>query len=160
MPKWSKYRRYLILASALAIIGFLFSMPSFILWLNNLNPIEGLLFYQAITLGAVLGLAKVGLVIHNTKIRVGRQALGLYMVLFAFLIITDFTSCWINIITAGTCPASANIFTQSEDGATFFLWSSIVNNPATARILTFVVTPIILVLIGGYLIGYKRPELN
>lgn len=46
------------------------------------------------------------------------------------------------------------MYTQAEDGAVYYLWSTYVtSNPDTARLLTFVLTPVVLVTLGLYLTG-------
>lgn len=49
------------------------------------------------------------------------------------------------------------LYTQAEDGAVYYFWSTYVTSkPETARILTYVVTPAILVGLGLYLTGGEK----
>jgi hypothetical protein len=51
----------------------------------------------------------------------------------------------------------SNVLYQSEDGAFWYLWSFLTSNFEVLRILTYVITPFILTLIGVVLV--KRAEL-
>lgn len=142
----------------LAIFGFLLSSRRWILFMNSLSPLVGLLVYYTILIITVIILEKIGLTVAGISFNSFQQAIGTILIIFSFFICVNFTSCYINDITIGSCNPSeiSNIYLQSEDGATFYLWSKLFpNNIQACRILTFVVTPFVLSLIGCYLI--KKP---
>jgi hypothetical protein len=59
-------------------------------------------------------------------------------------------------VAKGNIEAASPVFYQSEDGMTFFLWSQlfppIPENMEKLRLLTYVVTPFILALVGVFLV--------
>ena len=76
------------------------------------------------------------------------------MITFAFFILVDWTSPYIQYITGRKAEDVSPIFYQDEDGATYSFWNTIikVNDIEQLRILTFVITPFLLALIGGLLV--------
>ena len=76
------------------------------------------------------------------------------MIVFAFFIIVDQESEWVAYVVGQQEGDYPVVYTQAEDGAVYYLWNTYVTkNPEVARILTFVVTPAILVSLGLYLTG-------
>ena len=139
-------------AAVFALLGYVFSSRRFILFLNELNPLQGLLFYY-IQLFVVLELLQYfGLVIGGVRLTTTMQTLGELMIVFAFFILVNQESSWVaNVTEKKDFPV---IYTQSEDGAVYHFWSTYVTkNPDVARLLTFVVTPVVLVSLGLYLTG-------
>ena len=145
-------------ALAFALLGYLFSARKFISFLNSLTPTQGLIFYYFQLFVTLEVLQTLGLVVRGIKIASTMQTVGELFVIFAFFILVDQESRWIQVVVGEEtkqeqrCP---QLYLQSEDGATFEFWSNWFA-PDTARILTFVVTPAILVAIGTYLMGFKR----
>lgn len=146
--------RNLILRTAglFALIGYLFSSRRFILFLNNLNPIQGLIFYYVQLFITLEVLQWFGLVIGGVKMTSITQTIGELLIVFAFFILVDQESAWVaNVVGAKDFPT---VYTQSEDGAVYYLWSTYVtDDPETARLLTFVLTPAVLVSIGIFMTG-------
>lgn len=144
-------------ALAFAVLGYLFSSRQFILFLNRLNPFQGLLFYYLQLFVTLEVLQYFGLVIGGVKMQSITQTIGELMIVFAFFILVDQESAWVAYVIGedeGKKKDYPVVYTQSEDGAVYYLWSTYVtNNPDTARMLTFVVTPVVLVAIGLYLTG-------
>ena len=104
-------------------------------------------------------LGRGGLVIFKTQIKSLAQTIGLYLITFAIFITIDWTSGYIQYITAGSFAGVNNIYVQSEDGVTWDTWCLIF--PAASAIeavhmLTYVVTPICLCLMGAYLVKKGR----
>lgn len=145
-------------ALTFALLGYLFSARTFILFLNKLTPTQGLLFYYFQLFVTLEVLQALGLVVGGIQITSTVQTIGELFVIFAFFILVNQESRWIQVLVGEEtkqeqqCP---QIYLHSEDGATFEFWSTWFA-PDTARILTFVVTPAVLVAIGTYLMGFKR----
>lgn len=145
-------------AVTFAVIGYLFSARRFISFLNTLTPTQGLIFYYFQLFVTLEVLQYLGLVVGGVKISTSMQTIGELLVIFAFFILVDQESRWIQVVIGEEtkqeqrCP---QLYLQSEDGATFEFWSRWFE-PDTARILTFVVTPAILVALGTYLMGFRR----
>ena len=144
-----------LLAVSLAVMGLVFSMREWILYLNSLNPIQGLLIYYIILYSSLIVLSKMGLVVFNIKIKNPIQTFGLLLITFAFFIIVDWESPYVQLITKGNIEQASNVFYESEDGAIWFFWTNVVGvkDVETARWLTFVITPFILVLVGAFLVS-------
>ena len=153
--------RNLIVKTAItfAILGYIFSARSFILFLNSLNPFQGLLFYYLQLFVTLEVLQYFGLVIGGIKMESWTQTIGELLIVFAFFILVDQESEWVAQVVGeseGKKKDYPVIYTQAEDGAVYYLWTTYVTkNHETARILTFVVTPAILVMLGLYLTGGK-----
>jgi hypothetical protein len=147
-------QKELSLAISIAIMGFVLSSREWILFLNSLDPLQGLLVYYVILYSSLTVLSYLGLVIFNVKIKNPIQTFGLILITFAFFITVDWESPYIQLITKGNVENASTIFYQSEDGATWYFWSNIVGikNIETLRLLTFVLTPFLLCLIGAYLV--------
>lgn len=146
-------------AGAFALLGYIFSSRKFILFLNQLNPLQGLLFYYFQIFLTLETLQYFGLVIGGVKMNSIAQTIGELMIIFAFFIIVDNESEWIQIVVGEDTKKKQNcppLYLQAEDGATYFFWKTLTGaKPDTLRILTFIVTPILLVSTGLYLTGGK-----
>lgn len=144
---------------AFAVFGYIFSSRKFILFLNNLNPIAGLAFYYFQLFVVLEILQYFGLVIGGVKMTDLSQTIGQLLIIFAFFIIVDNESEWVQIVVGEKTKEKQNcpkLYIQSEDGAVFYFWKTfITQNEEILRLLTFVVTPAILATIGLYLTGGK-----
>jgi hypothetical protein len=145
----------LYLPIVLALLGFLLTTRTFIFWLDKKSPFVGLLVYYTILLVTLFVMSYLGLVVAGIEFKNFRQLIGSLMIIFAFFIVVDWESCYINHVTRGHCKDVSNIYLSAEDGATYYLWSKFVNNPEKLRILTYVVTPFVLSLVGSFLIVGK-----
>ena len=145
------------LATTLAVMGFLFSSRSLLLYLNSLTPIEGLMLYYMILYGSLYLLSKMDLVVFGLKISDATQTLGLLLVTFAFFLVINCENAYVQYVTMGNFTGASNVFYASEDGCVFYLWQLLLPQAEVEvlRILTFVVTPFILSIIGGLLIERK-----
>jgi hypothetical protein len=145
------------LAVVLAVMGFIFSTRQWILFLSGLTPLEGLVVYYIILYGALYVLSQLGLVVLGIKIKEPLQTFGLLLITFAFFIVVDWESAYVQYVTIGSLEGASPVFLQSEDGAVFWVWEQLL--PAapveTWRILTYVLTPFLLTLIGGLLASEK-----
>lgn len=144
-------------AGAFALLGYLFSSRKFILFLNSLNPFQGLLFYYLQLFVTLEILQYFGLVIGGVKMTDFSQTIGELLIVFAFFILVDQESEWVAQVVGdkeGKKKDYPVVYTQAEDGAVYYLWSTYVTkSPETVRFLTFVLTPVVLVAIGLYLTG-------
>ena len=145
-----------MLASALAALGFLLTTRPYIFWLNNVTPLVGLAVYYVILYGALYLLSKAGLTVLNVKIEQNAQTVGLLMITFAFFITVDLTSSYVQFVATGSAAGIANVYLQSEDGAVFWVWQHLLPlaGDEVWRILTYVLTPFTLALVGcGFVTG-------
>jgi hypothetical protein len=146
----------LALVIVITFLGFAFSLRQFVLFLDSLNPFTGLIIYYIILYFSLYALSKLGLVIWKIRIKSPLQVLGALLITMAFFITVDWESPWVQYVTNRTTDVS-NVLYQSEDGAFWYLWSFLTNNFEVLRILTYVVTPFVLTLVGVILV--KRAEL-
>lgn len=145
-------------ALAFATLGYLFSSRTLITFLNGLTPFQGLVFYYVQLFVTLEVLQRMGLVIGGVKMTSPYQTIGELIIIFAFFILVVQKSQWVEHVIEEQTGQPQNypvIFVHSEDGATYAFWRMFAG-PDTARILTFVVTPAILVAIGTYLMGFRR----
>jgi hypothetical protein len=148
------------LAVALAVLGFALSSRQWLLFLDCLNPFEGLIVYYLILYVSLYILSRLDLVVFGVTIKEPLQTFGLLLITFAFFIVVDWESPYVQLATRGSIETVGNItpvLFQSEDGATWFLWQQAFPwlDIETLRILTYVVTPLVLALIGGLLVSEK-----
>ncbi|OIP20532.1 hypothetical protein AUJ91_01110 [archaeon CG2_30_31_98] len=150
--------RELSLAVIIVVFGFLFSTKEFLLFLNTLNPIYGFMLYYFILFLVLFVFSKFGFVIMNVKIQNIVQVIGSTMIAFAFFIVVGWESAYVQYITLGSYGEISNIFLQSEDGAVWYFWYNIIGivNIELARLLTFVITPFVLVIVGGLLVTKRK----
>jgi hypothetical protein len=145
------------LAIVMAIMGFVFSTRQWILWMNTLTPFAGLVVYYIILYGAIYVLSKLGLTVFGIKIDDKLETLGLLMISFAFFIVVDWESAYIQYVTNGSLVGQSVVYLQSEDGAIWFLWSQLLPTLGAEvwRYLTYVLTPFALTLGGSLLVSGK-----
>lgn len=148
-----------MLAIVFGILGFLFSMREWILFLDSLNPFQGLVVYYIILYVSLLILSKLGLIIYKFKIENPIQVFGALLITFSFFIIVDWESPYIQAITGRSYDTNAisQVYFQCEDGAVWWVYENIfkITDIGMLRILTYVITPFILSLIGALLISRK-----
>lgn len=145
------------LAIALAVMGFVFSTRTFLLYMNGLNPFEGLIVYYIILYSSLYVLSKAGLTVFGFKITRFTQTMGLLMITFAFFVTVNFSSAWTTIATGGNPANVSTVYWQDEDGSLYFLYSILLPwaSAEVIRILTYVVSPALLSLLGGFLVSGK-----
>jgi hypothetical protein len=141
------------IAVILAFMGFVFSTRQFLLWLDAMNPLQGLIVYYVILYSSLYALSRMGLTVFGFKISKVSQSLGLLIITFAFFVTVNFSSAWTTIATGGNPNAVSTIYYQDEDGVLFWLWSQMVPNVDLCRIMTYVVSPFILTLLGTLLVS-------
>jgi len=155
--KFELTKREAILAVAFGLMGFLLSSQPTIMFLHSLSPIKGLLLKYIIIFSALYVLSHYNLIIIG-KAKMDRlaQIIGCTLITFAFFITISWSSCLIQYTTVGKCEISP-VYLQSEDGAVWYIYERLLPKASmeSLRILTYVVTPGVLALIGGYLTETK-----
>jgi hypothetical protein len=149
--------REIWLALAFALMGFAFSTREWLLFLDGLNPLQGLIVYYVIIFTCIFVLSRLDLVVLGFRIRGLAQTLGLTLITFAFFICVDWESPYVQLITGRSVADVSNVYFQAEDGAVWYAWSQILPTagPDVLRVLTYVFTPMLLALIGGFLVSEK-----
>lgn len=160
-PKFKLTERELYLAVTFAVIGFIFSMHEVIVFLNSLNPLMGLVVYYTILYISLFILSRMGLTIFGLKIENTLQVLGLGLITFAFFILVNWENAYVYITVNGGLDNVPQLYFASEDGAVWYLWYDVlgIKSIEVARMLTFVFTPFILALAGGFLLE-QRPSIS
>lgn len=143
------------LAVIFAVMGFVLTGKSFIVWLSTLSPLSGLLVYYGIIFISILALSHFGLVVGNIKFTSVLQTIGVLLIIFSFETVTNWESCYVPQSIGQQCSPSANIFVQSEDGSLFFLAQKITDNLQAQRFLTYIFAPFVLTLFGSLLVSRK-----
>lgn len=147
-------------AIAFALIGFLLSTRKYILAINQLSPVQGLLVYYLQIFLTLEVLQWFGLVVGGVRQETLWHTLGEMMIIFAFFIIVNLESKWIQIVVGEDTKQTQNcpkVYIQAEDGAVFYLWTDVLGFTANAaRWLTFVVTPAVLAF-GGIVLTSGKP---
>lgn len=147
--------RELQLAGAIGAMGYVFASRPFLVYLNTLNPVEGLLLYYAVLYGVLFGLSRMGLTVFGFKIKDPTQTLGLLMVNFAFFATVDWSSNWVQYVVTGSLSGAANALTNNcEDGFLWWLVNTVlkVSNLDLAAFLAFAVAPFLIALVGLYFV--------
>lgn len=145
----------LYLALVFSLLGFLLTTRLLLNTLEGLNVFLGFIVYYAIIFLTIFVLSKLDLVIFGFKIDNLAQKIGLVLITFAFFILVNWESPYVNIVTHGTAENVSSIYFMSEDGITWAFWDMIFNNIQAIRVLTFIVTPFLLTLLGGLLVSEK-----
>ena len=161
MTKFHLTREELIMALVFVVLGRFFSQKSWLMWLNSLTPLQGVLVYYGILFLSLIILSHYGLAIGKIHIGNWHQVLGVIMITFAFFIIFNWENQYVQITTMGCQNANSgsHVFYQSEDGVTFDFWYNTMHYPLDkARLYTYEITPAILAILGGILA--TRPKLN
>lgn len=147
----------IMLAFALALMGFAFSSRSWLLFLDGLNPFQGLVVYYVILYVSLYMLSRLDLVVFGFKIRDPLQTFGLLLITFAFFICVDWESPYVQLVTGRSVENISPVLFQAEDGAVWFLWQNALPRAGVEllRLLTYVATPFILALVGGLFVSEK-----
>ena len=127
------------------ILGVFFSSKGILFFLESLNPFMGLIIYYGIITVTLLVLSYFELI----TLKKPKQILGALFIIFAFFVIFNWENPYVQYVTKGNLDQASNVFYGSEDGATWYLWSNITDSIDTIRVLTFIITPALLTLLGG-----------
>ena len=130
------------LATAIAAAGFIFTSRPWLRWLNVLSPEVGLLVKNVVIFLTVFSLHYVDGLIGPPH----RQALGILLVYMGFTLVFNYQSRWIEE------SGAVEVEKQTPDGAMYERARMTLGlSPDTARIVTFVIAPFVLVLVGAHL---------
>ena len=142
------------------VFGFLASMKSVIVGLNKLNPIAGFFVYYFIWFGIVFALSLTGFMIFGHKIKNPFQIIGTLLIVFSVNVILNFTSGYTVLVASGSMANNLQILLASEDGLLWHLFYNVlgITNIFVSRILTYVISPMILSVIGVFLV--KKVDLD
>jgi hypothetical protein len=154
MSKLKLTNKEVLLAILIGVMGYVFSTREFILFLNSLDPISGFIIYEIIFYSWLIFTSYLGLAFLGVKIKQPLQLFGLWLIWFALFITIDWESPYVQYVTKGNFEGASGVFYQSEDGAVWYFWHDLLNikNVDMVRILTYVVTPLLLALAGGLLV--------
>lgn len=133
---------HLKLAVAFVVMGYIFTHKLWLNWLGSLSPEVGLLVKQVIIAGLIYNLHHLDGSIKPFHI----YALGIYLIYLAFQIIFNYQSKWIKE------SGSDAVEEQTPDGVLYHNARHLITDPEIARLVTFVLVPASLVLIGGLVI--------
>lgn len=145
---YDKFKLPLIFAT----LGFIFTTTKWIQFINNLDPLVGIILYYVLLFVIIIIMEYFGLVVGGIKFDSFKRTLGTILIVFAFFITVDLQSCYIRTIVNKKCHDEKGLYSQSEDGIIYWLWSKLFDNIQIRRILTYVVTPFTLAYIGLLLI--------
>jgi hypothetical protein len=139
---------HLRLAATFAVLGFVFTSKQWLHFLNRYNPEMGLIIKHSVILLSIYILAwsdpYIKFVHHH-------QALGVLLLYMTFVLIFNYQSEWIEDVKAD------NVGEQTFDGVIYHRSKQIPNiEPQMARIVSFVIIPFILVIIGSQLVHHKQ----
>src|SRR3972149_9020419 len=90
--------RLIALPFIFAFLGFLTTTDTTILFLDKLNPYQGLMLYYFIIFLTIIILQHFGLIIGGYKMQSLSQSIGEVLILFAFFMIFDWESGYIQWI--------------------------------------------------------------
>lgn len=134
------------------LLGLIFTSRQWILKLNSYTPFVNFIIYYAIIFIVLFALTKMKIIIHNFTIDKPIQTFGMLLILFSFFAIFN----WENGYVAQVTDTQVSpVFLGSEDGVLYYAWTEKlgVTDPDTARIYAFVISPMILTLLGVYLLS-------
>ena len=152
----TKWKNLLAFPLVLGFLGFIFSSRPWILFLDSHSPPVGLGFYYMILFVAILFLQHIGLIVAKMPFDSISHAIGTLLIIFSFFIVFDWESLYINQVTNQHNTDVSNVYLQSEDGAVYYVWYNMMNlSIEQDRLMTYVVTPIILSILGMVLVQGK-----
>jgi len=138
----------ILIALLFSILGWLFTTEKYITFLHTINPIYGLLISYTIFYIIIFTLHFFGLNIgQQSHIDVHIKTIATLLILFSFFLILGWESEYMCKKINKDCGPK-----QSEDAAVFHMWYSLTGQFELSRILTYVITPFVLVLTGILLI--------
>ena len=141
------------------VLALIFTNQYWVRFLAGFNPLVGFLIYYAIVYISLILMSYLGLVVFGVKIKKPLQILGSGLVLFAFFLIFNWSSNYINLIHAENA-----LINNSEDGMVFWLWSSLIlpNTPFKLWVVWALAFPISVAVISflAVLLIHKKPEIS
>lgn len=132
-----------IIAFIFSILGWLFTTEHYIKFLHTVNPVYGLIVYYSLFYLVIYMLHYFGLNIGKSHFDVHLQTIGSILILFSFFLIFGWESEYMCKKINKDCGPK-----QSEDAAVFHIWYTLTDDFEKSRILTYVITPFVLVILG------------
>ena len=151
--------REFLLAFALALLGFVLSTKVWLKFLDSQSILINFVIYYIILYGVLFILSKLGLVIFGFRIKNVLQTFGLLLITFSFFICVDWESPYVQYVTHGADSVKnvSVVYFGAEDGVTWSFWEWIgVQSYTINRWLTFIITPFLLSLLGGYFVSRTK----
>lgn len=142
-----------IFIAIIGILGFFFSRAEWIQYMNQQTPLKNFLIYYGIVYSALFILSKLGLVIWKISIKHPLQVLGAGLILFSFFLIFNWENPYVQYASTGSFEGASNVFYGTEDAITWNFWYDMTKEIESARILTFIVTPMALSLLGALFVS-------
>lgn len=141
----------------LGLAGFLLTTRFWITFMNRLSPVQGLLVTYTIIFLLLMILETTGVVVAGIPLETTGNAIGVLLIIFSFFLVINLESCYVNQVVHGHCDPdkTSTVYFHSEDGAVYYLWSYLTNDPTYLRLLTYVVTPVVLSYVGVRLVTDK-----
>lgn len=136
----------------LGILGFIFSTTRWIMFIHGLDPLVGIVLYYVLLFVIILIMEHFGLVVAGIKFDSISRTIGTLFIVFAFFITVSSQGCYIRTILGKECDRTHGMYLHSEDGFIYWLWAKQFTDVETLRILTYVITPVIMAFIGMLLI--------
>lgn len=145
------------LAVIFGVLGLAFNSSQWLRFMATLDNVSGLIVYYCILYGALYFLGRMGLTVFGIKIDKLSQTVGLLLLTSAFFICVNWTNPYVQYVTTGSLQGASTVFYNSEDGASWLLWSHFLPqvDVEVIRIFAFGLTPFLLALAGSYLINGK-----
>lgn len=143
----------------MTLLAIIFTNEYFLRFLASLNSFFGFMIYYIILYGCLTVMAYAGLVVFGIRIKKPLQIIGTGLIIFAFFLIFDWSSDYLNLVNA-----SNGLINNSEDALSWDFWTLIIN-PTTdflrwlAWALAFPLTVFIFTLIG-VILNSKKPRLG
>ena len=134
--------KHLKLASLIAASGLIFTSRAWLNFLHKFEPEKGLLIKNVVVLFIIFMMHLI-----DTSVSMPHaKAMGVFLIYVAFMMIFNYQSGW--IVESG----SGNVEDQTVDGAVYHRARETLHlSPEIARLLTFVIVPFALVLVGSRL---------
>ena len=132
---------HLRLAASMAALGFVFTSRPWLQWLNTLSPEIGLFVKHLLILLSIVLLSSLD---PSIKFVHHRQVIGVLLIYVSFVMIFNYQSDWVQDANA------EDVGDQTLDGAMYRRSREVLKlSPEVSRLLTFVVVPFLLVLVGS-----------
>lgn len=145
----------LLLALGIAVMGFVFNLSGWLMFINGFNPVIGTLIYYAIVLLIIFIFSYFKLIAGQFNTNLTSKSLGIAMIYFAAQATINWSNPYVQLVTTGSMNGMSNVFVNnSEDALLWFLVYTVagITNITLAWFLTFVVLPFIIALAGAALV--------
>ena len=141
----------LTVALIAAIVGWVETRPSLLLYLNTFDPMTLLVIWYVVVLAPLSWFVGRGL--FGQKFN-PRYVLAFLMVFWAFEILYYYpASGYVGVVTGQNAPT---ILEASEDGATYYVLMQYIKDPGIAAFLTYTVIPPVLILGAAFIASPQR----